>query len=143
MQDLYERHGVEQGRKARQGKAREKGSRMKDNVQMRGTQASPCLSKCDVSKAACILGDPKLLAAEIQDVLVTSLAVFVQSFTSLLLIVMVGDKGHSARWAIILLDLLLKNILPRPKHKQTRKKTPVDYKFLLCFCTGILEKEEF
>lgn len=57
-------------RKGRQDKARQKGSRMKENRQMRGTQDSPCLSKCDVSKAAYILGDPKLLAAEIQDLLV-------------------------------------------------------------------------
>lgn len=87
-------YGIGKEGKARQGKAREKGSRTKDNGQMRGTQASPCLSKCDAPKAACILGDPKLLAAEIQDVLVTPLAVFLQSFTSLLLIVVVGDKGH-------------------------------------------------
>lgn len=66
------------GRKVRQGKARQekRASRMKENRQISGTEASPCLFKCDGSTAACILGDPKLLAAEIQDVLVTPLACF-------------------------------------------------------------------
>lgn len=59
----------------RQGKGK-RASRMRENRQMSGTEASPCLFKCDGSTAACILGDPKLLAAEIQDVLVTPLAVF-------------------------------------------------------------------
>lgn len=100
MEVLYECHGIEQERKvkqgkARRGKAREKGRRMKENGQMRGTQARPCLSKWDISKAACILGNLKLLAADTQDVLTPiPLAALLQSFTRLLLIVMVGDKEN-------------------------------------------------